>query len=271
VKPGAVGYKDPEAAERSCLLLSSTQNTENKNHPAFASAIRKRTRIRRRPQTYEEFTAFLNAAARPQNAEPSYLLQDYRKSSMSTEHGVGLIPAARSFNDLDFTDDEIIAFWKSTPSFTELGKLLGVRRRLAWVILQKIGEAHPDEVMPGRPWSRLKTSEKIVKSIKRLRPMQPEQEAALLRVWDGSSSEKKADIKKKFKRLIAASDIVGLTNYLGEMKKLSDRIAMPPPPVPPPKEVLVTRGSVTVLMDPNASESDLSESETEEGGSSGAS
>jgi hypothetical protein len=34
---------------------------------------------------------------------------------------------------------------------------------------------------------------------------------------------------------------------------------------------LVTRGSVTVLVDPNASESDLSESETEEGGRSGAS
>jgi hypothetical protein len=180
VEPDAVGYKDPEAAERSCLLLSSTQNTESKNHPE--SAIRKRTRIRRRPQTYEESTAFLNAAARPQNAYP---LQDYRKSSMSTKHGVGLIPAARSFNDLDFTDDEIIAFWKSTPSFRELGKLLGVSRRVAWLILQKIGEAHPDEEMPGRPWSRLKTSEKIVKSINRLQPMLPGQVAALLRVWGG--------------------------------------------------------------------------------------
>jgi hypothetical protein len=188
---------------------------------------------------------------------------------MSTEHGVGLISAGRSPKDLK--DEEIIAFWKSNHSFTKLGNRLGVSRRVAWEIIRKIGEAHPDEEMQGRPWSRLKTSEKIVKSIKRLRPMQPEQEAALLRVWEGSSSEKKAKIKKTFKTLIAASDSKGVTNYLGEMKKLSDRIAMPPPPVPPPKEVSVTRGSVTVLVDPNASESDLSESETEEGGRRGAS
>jgi hypothetical protein len=184
---------------------------------------------------------------------------------MSTEHGVGLISAARSPKDL--TDEKIIAFWKSEPSFKKLGKLLGVSRRVAWEIIRKIGEAHPDEEMPGRPWSRLKTSEKIVKSINRLRPMLHEQKAALLRVWGESSSGKKAEIKKTFKRLIAASDIEGVTKYIGEI----DRIAMPPPPVPPPKEVLVTRGSVTVLVDPNASESDLSESETEEGGRSGAS
>jgi hypothetical protein len=113
---------------------------------------------------------------------------------MSTEHGVGLISAGRSPKDLK--DEEIIAFWKSNPSFRKLGKRLGVSRRVAWEIIRKIGEAHPDEEMQGRPWSRLKTSEKIVKSINRLRTMQPEQEAALLRVWEGSSSEKKAEIKK---------------------------------------------------------------------------
>jgi hypothetical protein len=186
---------------------------------------------------------------------------------MSTEPGVGPSSAARSSKG--FSEEAIIKFWKSTPSFTELGKLLCVSRYRAWNIVQKIGERHPNEEMPGRPWSRLKTSEKIVKSINDFfgEPMQPEKEAAFLRVWEGISSEKKAEIKKTFKKLIAAGNTEGVTNYL-------DSIAMPPPAVPPPRKrekVSVTGGSVIVQEDPNASESDLSESETEEGGKSGAS
>jgi hypothetical protein len=200
---------------------------------------------------------------------------------MSTEHGdsVGPIPVARSFNAL-LTDDEIIEFWKSNRSLTALRLLLGVvRRRDARQILRAIGEAHPNKEIPGRPWPRLSTSKKIVTAINRffVEPMQHEQEAALRDVLRVTLWKEKAEIGLKFEALIAASDIEGVKQYIREMTELVDSITMAPPPVPPPKEKrsgregLVTRGGVTGQVDPNTSESDLSESETEEGGRSGAS
>jgi hypothetical protein len=200
---------------------------------------------------------------------------------MSTEHGdgVGPISVARSFNAL--TDDDIIEFWKSNRSLTALRLLLGVvRRRDARQILRAIGEAHPNKEIPGRPWPRLSTSKKIVTAINLffVEPMQHEQEAALRDVLRATTLWKeKAEIGLKFEALIAASDIEGVKKYIREMTELVDSITMAPPPVPPPKEKrsgregLVPRGGVTGQVDPNTSESDLSESETEEGGRSGAS